>query len=137
MDSHIKGPAINGHGSVSGLRGLRTQFGVTPAGVANRRVLLKTTGASVSVPLLVELLQVQKTAFNGTAPEVAIVSENYDGSGPVTELNIAGIVAFQAPRTVLLTVDRIFYVVYTAATGAPTTGDIYSCAKIAGFGTTS
>lgn len=136
MDSHVKGPAVNGYGAVSGYRGLRTLFGTTPSGVANRRLLLKTTGAGVNTPLLVKLLQQQKVAFNGTAPDVAIVSENLDGTSPVTETNIAAIVAGGPEKTILCTVDRAFYVLYTLATGAPTQGDIYSWAAVNGQGPT-
>jgi hypothetical protein len=137
MDSHIKGPAVNGYGAIAGQRGLHTKFGTTLAGAGNRRLLLKTQGAGAETPLIVELLQVQKTAFNGTAPEVAIVSENLDGSGAVTELAIANLAANQPPKYVTITVDRAYYVVYTAATGAPTAGDMYSFAKVSGMGPTS
>lgn len=136
MDSHIKGPAVNGHGSYAGMRGLRTLFGTTLAGAGNRRLLLRTTGASATNPLLVELLQVQKTAFNGTAPQVAIVSENLDGTGAATERNIAAIVAGQSFDSRLIYVDKNYYVVYTLATGSPTTGEIFSMAKVAGLGPT-
>lgn len=136
MDTHIKGSAQNGHGAISGMRGLRTQYGVTLAGALNRRLLLKTDGAKPATPLLVQLLQVAKTAFDGTAPEVAIVSENLDGSGAATELAIANLAANQPPKTVLITVDRAYYVVYTAATGAPTAGDMYSLAEVVGLGPT-
>jgi hypothetical protein len=136
MDSHIKGQAVNGYGAIRGVRGLRTTFGATLAGAANRRLLLKTTGASLATPLVVDLLQVQRVAFNGTAPEVAIVSENLDGSSPVTELAITNISANQPPKYVTITVDRAYYVQYTAATGSPTAGDIYSIAGVCGLGPT-
>ena len=134
MDSHIKGPAVNGHGAIAGCRGLQTKFGVTPSGVANRRLLLKTTGASLTHPLLVSLLQVQVTAFNGTAPDVVIVSLNLDGTGSVNEMNIAAIVANGPPKTFLITRDKIYYVQYNLATGAPTTGEIWSAAWVNEFG---
>lgn len=136
MDSHIKGPAVNGYGAVAGQRGLHTKFGVTAAGAGARRLLLKTLGAGVETPLIVELLQVQKTAFDGTAPEVAIVSENLDGSSTATELAITNISANQPPKYVTITVDRAYYVVYTAATGSPTAGEIYSFARVSGMGPT-
>lgn len=135
-DTHFKGPAVNGHGAVPGWRGLRTKFGTTLAGAGNRRLLLKTTGAKVDFPLMVQLLQVQKTAFNGTAPQVAIVSENLDGSGAVTELNIAALSANQPPKYITIFVDRAYYVVYTAPTGSPTAGEIFSFAGVNGFGPT-
>lgn len=135
MDSHIKGPAVNGHGAMAGCRGLQTKFGVTGSGAGNRRVLLKTTGASATNPLLVQLLQVQKTAFNGTAPDVIITSVNVDGTGgTTTETNIAGIVANGSPKPILIYQDKIYYVQYQVATGAPTTGEIWSLAWVNGLG---
>lgn len=137
MDTHIKGPAVNGHGSIAGMRGLQTKFGVTASGAANRRLLLRTQGASITTPLLVSLLQVQKTAFNGTAPNVLLISENLDGSGTTTELNIAALVAGQAPKTFLIYADKNYYVQYTLPTGSPTAGEIWSMAWVQGLGTTA
>lgn len=134
MDTHIKGPAVNGHGSLAGMRGLQTKYGVTASGAANRRLLLKTTGASITTPLLVLLLQVQKTAFNGTAPNVLLISENLDGSGTTTELNIAALSAGQAPKTYLIYADKNYYVQYTLPTGSPTAGEIWSMAWVQGLG---
>lgn len=137
MDSHIKGCAVNGYGAISGQRGLRTLFGTTLAGTANQRVLLKTTGASVTTPLLIELLQIQKTAFNGTSPQVAIISTNLDGSGSANELVIADITPGQPFKSFLIYADKIYYVRYTAATGSPTAGEIFSLARVQGLGPTS
>lgn len=136
MDSHCIGPAVNGFGSIAGMRGLQTKFGVTASGAANRRKLLETYGASPSTPLLVSLLQVQVTAFNGTAPNVLLISENKDGSGTTTELNIAALVAGQAPKTYLITQDKNYYVQYTLPTGSPTAGEIWSMAWVQGLGRT-
>lgn len=137
MDTHIKGPAVNGHGAISGMRGLQTKFGVTLSGAANRRLLLRTQGASITKPILVGLLQVQKTAFDGTAPNVLLISENLDGSGTTTELNIAALVTGQAPKTFLLFADKNYYVQYTLPTGSPTAGEIWSMAWIQGLGPTT
>lgn len=113
-------------------------FGIpTASGAGARRLLLRTQGAKFTQPLLVGLLQVQVTAFDGTAPEVAIISENLDGTGTTTERNIAAIVTGQGFYTRLITVDKNYYVQYTAATGSPTVGEIWSFARVAGIGYTS
>lgn len=134
MDTHFVGPATNGYGAVPVQRALRTKFGTTAAG---SRVLLKTTGASPDKPLLVELLSVIKTAFNGTAPAVSITSTLLDGTGAATEIAIAGIVTNGPFQTRVITADRIYSVLYTPATGSPTAGDIYSFARVAGPGFTT
>lgn len=135
MDSHHKGPAVNGQGSVAGMRGpMQTKFGVTASGAGNRRLLLKTQGASITKPLLVSLLQVQKTAFNGTAPNVLLISENLDGTGTTTELNIAALVTGGPPVTRLIYADKNYYVQYTLPTGSPTAGEIWSMAWVQGEG---
>lgn len=134
MDTHFVGPAVNGYGAVPVQRILRTKYGTTPAG---SRVLLKTTGASPANPLLVELLSVVKTAFNGTTPVVSITSTLLDGTDAATEIAIGGIVTNGPFQTRLITADRIYKVLYTPATGSPTAGDIYSAARVAGPGTTT
>ena len=135
MDSHIKGPAVYGYGSIAGMRGpIQTKFGTTPAGAGNRRLLLRTNGASATKPLLVSLLQVQVTAFNGTAPNVLLISENLDGTGTTTELNIAALVTGGPPVTRLITRDKNYYVQYTLPTGSPTAGEIWSMAWVQGDG---
>lgn len=105
---------------------------------AGDRVLLKTNGASVLNPLFVELLEVQDVAFDGTSPVVSIVSVNVDGTGSeVNEFVIGDLSAGQAPKTRMITKDKTYSVRYTAATGSPTTGNIYSMARVVGPGTTS
>lgn len=105
---------------------------------AGDRVLLKTNGATFLTPLLVELLEIQDIAFDGTTPVVSIISTNVDGSGgTTTEFAIADLVAGQAPKTRMITQDKIYSVRYTAATGSPTVGNIYSLARICGLGSTT
>lgn len=103
----------------------------TPAG---DRVLLKTNGASFTQPLLVELNEIQITAFDGTSPVVSIVSQNLDGSGEVIEFAIGDIVSKGAFQTRIITVDKKYLVRYTPATGSPTAGDIWSLARVNGMG---
>lgn len=135
MDSHIQGPAVNGKGSIAGMRGpIQTKFGTTASGASNRRLLLRTNGATVTKPLFVSLLQVQVTAFNGTAPNVLLISENLDGTGTTTELNIAALVAGGPPVTRLIIRDKNYYVQYTLPTGSPTAGEIWSMAWVQGYG---
>lgn len=111
--------------------------GIRDANTAGDRILLKTIGASVSTPLLVQLLSVQKTAFDGTSPVVSIHSTNLAGGDATTDFVIGDIVANQAFKTFLIYADRIYSVLYTVATGSPTVGEIWSFAKVAGIGTTS
>lgn len=102
------------------------------------RVLLRTHGASFTTPLFIELLEVQDIAFDGTTPIVSIISTNVDGTGGTTnEFVIADLSAGQAPKTRMITRDKIYSVRYTAATGSPTVGNIYSFAKVVGLGPTS
>lgn len=111
--------------------------GLERSTAAGDRILLKTIGASVTTPLLVELLEVLKTAFNGTSPVVSIFSTNLDGSGGTTEIAIADIVTDGPFETRLIYQDKIYYVRYTAATGVPTAGEIWSFARVASIGYTS
>jgi len=133
MDTHFVGPAVNGHGAVPVTRGLRTAFGVTAAG---SRVLLKTTGAAPATPLLVEMFKYDLTAFNGSSPVVSIVSTLLDGTDSTNELVIGDLSSGQAYKRKLITADRIYYALYTAATGSPTAGNSWSIARVCGMGFT-
>jgi hypothetical protein len=104
---------------------------------AGDRIILQTNGASLTSPLLVELLSVIETAFSGTSPVVSIHSTLLDGTGAQTEIAIADIVTDQAPETRVITADRIYYVLYTAGTGLALAGNIYSFARVQGMGFTS
>lgn len=104
----------------------------TTTGAGARRLLVRTIGATAAKPIRIELENVVVTAFNGTSPEVAIISENIDGTGTTTERSIA------SPSLIskIITVDKKYFVQYTAPTGSPTQGNIWSFAKVSGIGST-
>lgn len=107
-------------------------FGTTAAG---DRILLKTSGASLSKPLFVSLIQFQETAFDGTGPIVSIISTKLDGTDLVTTEFVIADIAGAIFKHKHIIVDRIYSVRYTAATGAgPTAGNIYSYARVSGLG---
>lgn len=136
----LDGTAGNGIAVSKSAATLTWTAAVTAGGVAGGttatgdRVLLRTTGATIYQPLLVELLSVIATAFNGTSPVVSIISTNIDGSGTTTEIAIADIVTDGAWETRLITADKIYYARYTPATGSPSLGNIYSFARVTGMG---
>jgi len=134
IDTHFQGPATNGYGAVEVVRGLQTKFGTTTAGAGARRLLLRTNGATATKPLEVDLYNITQTAFDGTAPDVLIISENLDGTGTTTERNIA---AGTATAKKLYQQDKNIYVQYTLATGSPTAGEIWSFARVCGIGSVS
>jgi hypothetical protein len=134
MNSHIVGPAANGHGAIPCVRGLQALFGVTPGGGdTDRRLLLKTTGASPTTPLIVELWQQIITEFDASGIAFTLASELLDGTD--SQVEVAYAVPSAAPIIKAITADRAYYISYTEGTGG-TEGQAIAVARVFGLGTT-
>lgn len=125
MDTHFKGPASNGYGAAPVTRGKLVPFGTAAATF----VILKTYGASVANPLHVEIIGVQKTALDGTAPVATLHSTKLDGSDAVDEVVVAGIAT---PESHIITEDRIYSFVYDPDDS--TVGEVGYIVRVSGLG---
>jgi hypothetical protein len=131
MDSHVTGPrGRNAYGAIVTAIG----FGAARGDAAQTgKEITRTQGASVKNPLLVEIFGHIRTAFDGTAPAFSLVETNLDGSGAATLANIAGFAGGKFALSFVLTVDKIYKVVYTPP-GDGTVGEGFYFLKVTGPG---
>lgn len=132
MDSHIRGPAKAGQGSMVGQRGLRLLY--TDAAATTE--LLTVEGQNlVKEPVLVEITAVVETGFDGTGASLTVqvtpeggAATDLIAAGGLTETAAGSAVA----RRVCYARDK-FTVVWAPGTGG-TAGRGAVFAQIAGIG---
>jgi hypothetical protein len=126
MDTHITGPrGKNSKGAVLSALGVRVGFGDA---AQTGKEIFRTTGAGVKTPIFVRVTGKINTAFDATGVVAKITSTNLDGTGAADVATLAGLTAM-----LMLTVDKIFLLVYTVGTGG-TAGEAGYFIECAGAG---
>lgn len=109
MDTHIQGPRGGTvMAAIVSALAVRVAFGNA---AQTGKEIFRTQGASVANPIFIRVTGKINTAFNATGVVAKITSTNLDGSGAADVATLAGLTA-----TLMLTVDKIFKLVYTIGT---------------------
>jgi hypothetical protein len=123
MDSHITGPrGKQVLGAVLSAVAAVIKFGDA---AQTGKELFRTQGATPAQPLFVRITGVIATAFDATGVAAKITMFNLDGSNPVDVATLAAL-----SKTLLLTDDKIFKVIYTVGTGGTAGQAGYLCEAV-------